>query len=253
MVSNMDSAEKAARRYEKALQAVSAKAAAAAPQHDTDVPYAWIRLNRKRYPRLPSIALPDAETNAVSLANALSARKSVRTFGGPLTLQDLANVLGEAARARRDDSWSRPYPSAGARNAVEWYALTAAGGMKDLPGGTYHYDPDQHALDVLNDADPGGLLKGLIANQPISVPPVLIVLTILLHRTCVKYGGRGLRFAYLEAGAAAMAANLSGQTHGLVCCWLGGFDDRLLASALDVSLDLHLEVPVLGLTLGRPA
>jgi hypothetical protein len=58
--------------------------------------------------------------------------------------------------------------------AKRWYALVVGGGIRGLPAGTYHYDPDVHAVDVLDSVDPRDLVKEILGEQPITPPPVLL-------------------------------------------------------------------------------
>ena len=248
--SRLDTALEAARRYESVVRASSPVADSSNASDMMTVPVSWTRVNRKRYPRFPTVPLPAAGLATLTVSETLAARRSVRTALKPIAVEDISAILGEAIRARPENPLSRPYPSAGARNATELYALVSTEGVTGLQGGTYHYDPHRHSLDVLDTLDVQDTIQKLTVAQLTDAPPLLLVFSIILHRTCVKYGGRGLRFAYLEAGAAAMAADLSATARSLGCCWLGGFDDHALSAAIDVSLDLDLETPVLCLAVG---
>lgn len=81
---------------------------------------------------------------------------------------------------------------------------------------------------------------------------LVVVLTSALYRSCLKYAGRGYRYALIEVGAVAQSIDLCCRAEGLGVCWLGGFADRAVAELLDVSWELELEAPILCLAIGPP-
>src|SRR5262245_59263776 len=105
----------------------------------------------------------DAEPHAASrFAQLLHERHSIRTFdeARPITLSELSQILGSAARvvARWEDRVdlgdagggplvayaARPYPSAGAAYELELYLTVDR--CEGLARGFYHYDAGEHAL-----------------------------------------------------------------------------------------------------------
>jgi SagB-type dehydrogenase family enzyme len=118
--------------------------------------------------------------------------------------------------------------------------------------GLYHYDPIDHYLTFLEPGDPIAAASE-IAGTPIGSPNVFIYLTAVLHRTCVKYGGRGYRYALIEAGALAQSLCLVASSLGLGSYLIGGFDDARAADYLDVSGELELEYPILLIAIGAPS
>lgn len=210
-----------------------------------EVPEAWVRVNRKAYPRLPKIELADAPTTGQ-----FESRTSCRTLTGPVSASQLAGVLGTAARAPHERPDGRPYPTAGARTAVEWYAAVSR--LDGLPPGVYHYDAHNHVLDVLDDLDPTAAIAHVLAGQELEprVPPLLLIASASFPRTHVKYGPRGHRYAYLEAGAAAMAIDLSVGHLGLRSCWIGGFPDQELSDIIGVDYEIERESPVVAVAVG---
>ena len=206
---------------------------------------------RKRFPRLPSLPLPPADEGTTTLAQALQARLSTRSFDGSrqLLLPIIGAVLDRAVHAVEagEERGHRPYPSAGARYPVEVYLLARS--VEGLAPGVYYYDGHEHELVPLLE---GGTddLGTIFCDVAVSDAQAVVVLAAAIYRSCLKYGGRGYRYPLLEAGAAAQCIDLSCREYGLGVCWLGGFSDRLLHELLDVSWELEMEAPVLAMAVG---
>lgn len=209
---------------------------------------------RKRFPRLPFAPLPRAGEGTMTLASALEKRRSIRRFerSRNLPLQVLGAVLDRAVRAHAagKDEVRRPYPSAGARYPVEVYVL--ARDVEGIAPGVYYYDAYEHGCVTLLE---GGTddLGTCFSDSSVSDAQAVVVLSAAIYRPCLKYGGRGYRYALLEAGAVAQCVDLACREHGVGAFWLGGFADRLLHELLDVSWELEMEAPVLAIALGFPA
>lgn len=199
----------------------------------------------RSYTGRPRLPLPAPETSEL-----FARRWSCRTLTGPVTAAQVAAVLGTAVRARPERPESRPYPSAGARTTVEWYAAVCR--ADGVAPGVYHYDPHAHALDVLDEDDPSAVVAEVLEGQPFDplVPPLLLIASAVFPRSQASYGARGHRYAYLEAGAAAMAVDLAAGSAGLRCCWIGGFPDRPVAELIGVDLELQSEAPVITVAVG---
>ena len=99
-----------------------------------------------------SIKLPEPRTgDGTSVEQALRSRRSVRTFAAePLKLSEVAQLLWSAQGITNRDGL-RTAPSAGALYPLEIYLV--AGSVNDLPGGIWHYLPDNHRLEHLSDTD----------------------------------------------------------------------------------------------------
>lgn len=209
---------------------------------------------RKRFPRLPFVSLPRAGEGTMTLARALQERQSIRRFdtSAKLPLHVLGAVLDRAVRAHAagTDEVHRPYPSAGARYPVEVYVLARA--VEGLTAGVYYYDAYEHGCVTLLEGGTDNL-GACFCDVGVSDARAVVVLSAAVYRPCLKYGGRGYRYALLEAGAVAQCVDLACREHGIGAYWLGGFADRLLHELLDVSWELEMEAPVLAIALGFPA
>jgi SagB-type dehydrogenase family enzyme len=97
--------------------------------------------------------------------------------------------LGAGVVRRRGDYDFRTYSSAGALYPIELYVATAHG--------LFHFHPRELALARLGDQDVRGALGG---------GEIVLALTGILARTAWKYGARGYRHLFWDAGT--MLANL---------------------------------------------
>ena len=89
------------------------------------------------------------------------------------------------------------------------------------------------------------------SSQPVGTPAAFVVESLRLPPLISKYGLRGLRFALLELGAAAVVVDLVATALGLSTLWLGGFVDEEIWKLLSISPLHELEVPFLVIALGH--
>jgi SagB-type dehydrogenase family enzyme len=183
------------------------------------------------------ISLPaPALASAVSLEEALSSRRSLRTYtDDALTLTDLAQLLW-AAQGITDPGGYRTAPSAGALYPLELYV--AAGHVEGPQPGVYHYDPQRHALTYIADGDRRSALRdAALGQQWIAEGAAVIAIVADYSRTTVKYGDRGIPYVHMEVGAAAQNIYLQAEARGLGTVFVGAFDDDDVWSILELGLD----------------
>jgi len=212
-------------------------------QGDTP-PDAWMRANYKRYPRLPSVDISKLDAPV-----ARAARVSVRDFDErPVRIEDLSKILHAAAAIYSiTPPLHRPLPSAGARWPIEVYLFAWC--VEGIPRGLYHYGAaDDRLVILLDEANLPNPVE--LVGESCTNPPCLAILTGVMHRSTVKYGGRGYRYVLMEAGAFAGRIDDVAVDCGLGTLWIGGFDDGQVASMIDASWNLEEEAPLLLLALG---
>jgi SagB-type dehydrogenase family enzyme len=129
--------------------------------------------------------------------------------------------------------------SAGALHPVELYVATAAG--------LFHYHPGEATLRRLRGEDPRAALAAAAAEPELAGAAVVLVLTGILWRTAWKYGARGWRHIFWDAGA--MLANLLALADQADPRALTAFVDAEVARMLGV--ERPREAPVALLALGR--
>jgi SagB-type dehydrogenase family enzyme len=117
----------------------------------------------------------------------------------------LTNGVSRISRSPYGDtSYFRTAMSAGNLHPVEIYVV--CGDLGDVPAGVHHFAPLQFGLTELRRGDFRDALAEAAADPRIPAAPVTLVVTGIPWRTTWKYGERGFRHLYWDAGA--ILANL---------------------------------------------
>ena len=151
-----------------------------------------------------------------------------------------AGVTRATAGSARGRTFFRAAMSAGNLHPVETYVI-AGPGVDGVPAGVHHFAPLEFGLTELRRGDFRAALS--------ITAPVALVLTGLVWRTTWKYGERGWRHLYWDAGT--MLANLlaAAAGHGLDVRIFSGFADETVSRL--VGIDGEDEVPLAVVTLGN--
>jgi len=188
------------------------------------------------------IELPQPNMDgSISLEKVIAGRRSRRNFlRETLTLEQIGQLVW-AAQGQDTGSRYRTTPSAGATYPLEVFVVTS----DDL----FHYLPQKHILEVLVEKDLRSGLAGAAWGQEfIEAAPLTIVFTAQFSRTTGRYGQRGIRYVYMEAGHAAQNVGLQAEAMGLGSVAVGAFDDTSVSRLL--SLPDYLE-PVYMVVVGH--
>ena len=174
---------------------------------------------------------PD-KSGSVSLEQAIAVRRSRRDFlARPLALEQISQLTWAAQGQDAHDRY-RTVPSAGATYPLELFVVAA--------DGLFRYLPDGHALERLTDQDlRASLAAAAWGQQFIEAAPLTLVFAAQFSRTTGRYGRRGIRYVYMEAGHAAQNIHLQAEALGLGSVAIGAFDDASVGKVL--SLPEHLE------------
>lgn len=193
----------------------------------------------------PRFELPEGD--AGDTTELIRHRDSDRDFtGGPIALSDLATVLRNAYSVRPDSDGFRVVPSAGASYPLEVYV--AAFNTSDLDAGIYHYNLYDESLEKVRSGEFRSEIKTYSHDQDYAEDAsLLVLLTATFERTTYKYGERGYRYVFIEAGHVGQNVYLTCEELGLGVCASGGFADEEVASLFDLPDDEH---PVYSLFLG---
>lgn len=119
-------------------------------------------------------------------------------------------------------------------SSLEGYVL--AFDVQDLFAGSYHYNPREHSLSQLRmEGTRERFAESLLA--PLDPEPLaaVICLTGLPARHRVAHGGRGYRYALLDAGAAAQSLVLAASALGLASSFVTDFYDADVTALLGLS------------------
>jgi SagB-type dehydrogenase family enzyme len=176
----------------------------------------------KRYPNLEPVPLPDEPPGIGRLLR-----------------------IGAGVHPRRRDPHFRTFMSAGALHPVEVYLATERG--------LWHFHPGEAALRQLRGEDPRSALARAAAAPELEAADAVLALTGILWRTAWKYGARGWRHLFWDAGT--MLANLLGlaEESGLEPRLFIAFVDREVEEILGVEAPREAAIALLELGHGEPA
>lgn len=170
-------------------------------------------------------ALPDPSgLGSMTLADALTSRRSVREFSDiPLTEQQVSDLLW-AAQGVTSSAGGRTAPSAGALYPLEVYVVT--------DDEVLHYLPDGHRVEARDSSTTRRAVADAVGQDSAGTAPAVVVITGVVARVEPKYGDRAERYLLLEAGHAAQNLLLAATAQGLGGVPIGAFGDDALARAL---------------------
>jgi SagB-type dehydrogenase family enzyme len=191
----------------------------------------------------PMHKLPQARLKGtMSLEEALSMRRSVREFSdSALGQEEVSQLLFACQGLTEKDESKRTAPSAGATYPLETYMISREG--------IFHYQPYEHALELVKHGDSREALAAACKKQHfVAEAPVAIVMTAVPLRTTGKYGPRGMAFVYLEAGHAAQNVLLQATSLGLAAVPVGMIDDDRVSDLLGIQND---QIPIYVIPVGR--
>ncbi|SFH26787.1 SagB-type dehydrogenase domain-containing protein [Desulfotomaculum arcticum] len=195
--------------------------------------------------------LPD---DGKSLWQSLRERKSVRKYTGEkLSPEELNRLLwavnGTTRGTAPKDFYFRTAPSAGGLYPVETYIQINR--VRDFKPGIYHYSVPKHGLHLLQEGEFGSSLAGAALDQPmVENSAVNFLWTAVTSRTFWKYGQRGIRYIYMDAGHVGQNLYLAAAALDLGCCVIGAFFDDEVNKLLGV--DGEDETIVYMASVGRP-
>ncbi|HUV41369.1 MAG TPA: SagB/ThcOx family dehydrogenase [Sedimentisphaerales bacterium] len=178
------------------------------------------------------IALPKPNrTGTVPLESTISTRRSRRNFlKRALTLEQVGQLVW-AAQGLETPGGYRTAPSAGATYPLELFIVNR--------DGLFRYLPAEHSLEKVNDKDLRPGLAGAAWGQNfIEAAPVTLVFAAQFTRTTARYGERGVRYVYMEAGHAAENVQLQAQALNLGSVAVGAFDDASVRKVLSLPRNL---------------
>lgn len=187
------------------------------------------------------IELPEPnKKGSMSLEQTIVSRRSYRDFSSNALSMEQISQLTWAAQGQEQGGRYRNAPSAGAIYPLEIFAVTEEG--------LFHYLPDKRALEeILKEDLRGKLCSAAWGQEFIAEAPLTLIITAEFVRTTGRYGKRGIRYVYMEAGHAAQNTHLQAESLGLGSVAVGAFDDVSVSNVL--SLPENLE-PVYMVAIG---
>ncbi len=208
--------------------------------------------------------LAEAAAHEMSLSQAIETRRSVREFAEEApSARQLGDLLYRSARVRSLTEAAgaglapytvseRPYPSAGSLYELDLYLTIDR--CADLPRGSYHYDPDGHALTLVNDKPTHTdelLDNAMVQTGARRRPPALITMTARMGRLSWVYDGISYATTLKHVGVLQQTLYLVATVLGLAPCALAMGDNEVATVAF--GLDYPAEVSVGEFVVGLPA
>jgi len=194
------------------------------------------------------IKLPEpAHDGKLAVEATFRERRSIRNYKeDPVDLKEIAQLLWAAQGITRPGGY-RTCPSAGALYPLELQLV--AGRIDGLPCGIYRYDCANHAVLCEDEKDiRHDLALAALGQSMISRAPATIAISAIFERITRRYGERGIRYTYMEAGHAAQNIHLQAVSLNLGTVVIGAFRDIEVKKALGLQ---PAESPLLLMPVGR--
>jgi SagB-type dehydrogenase family enzyme len=239
-----------------------------------------IKKHFKSYPRFEKIKLEKKiKKSKTSFEDVIRKRESIRDFSGrSISKEELSKMLFLSAgilglknpksteikysleypftfkkidvKAVKDpwDTSTRSYPSAGGRYPLEIYLIVFE--SEDIDSGIYHYNVKDHNLELIKRGNFRDLTIELLNGQELVKKASLVMLiSAVFGRTQNKYGERGYRYIFLDAGHLGQNIYLVIASMNLGCCAIGGFKDDDVNELL--RLDSNEESVIYAFCIGK--
>jgi SagB-type dehydrogenase family enzyme len=191
----------------------------------------------KKYPLSKMIPLHSKfPVQSLPFFDVIKRRRSVRSFSTkPLSMQELSFVLWASTGIQRREHGNdfRTAPSAGALYPIETYLVS--NNVEGLEQALYHYNIEAHALEEVKVGNfTGTIAHGALEQEMAANAPLVLIWTAVFERSKWKYGQRGYRYVYLDAGHVAQNLALAATSIGLGSCHIGAFFDDEVNQILGV-------------------
>lgn len=148
----------------------------------------------------------------------------------------------------------RTSAAGGARQEIEAYVAVLD--VADIPAGFYHYNPREHALELLREGADRAVLDELCAGQQgVSGAGFAVFLTGVVGRMAAKYRtARAYRVMLMNAGHLGQTFALTATALGLGPFQTAAFDDEAVEAALGIDgvSETALYALAAGVALGDP-
>lgn len=190
----------------------------------------------KSYPEVEKIELPKPKYSGMTVEEALKKRRSIRNYSTkPISKEQLSQLLlaAQGVTGKIYGTALRTAPSAGALYPFEVYVVV--NNVQDLPRGIYHYCVLDHALELVKAGDfRAQITNAGLKQQMLGDAGATFILSAIFDRARHKYGERGLRYVYMEAGHISQNIYLQAVSleMGSVCA--GAFLDEKVNKLIDV-------------------
>lgn len=200
------------------------------------------------YVNFPSIPLPKVKNNLnMKLGEAIINRSSSYSMTrDSLTIKEIATLLSLTCAINTHNSSTslqrRLAPSAGALYPIEIYFNYTPSRYDEqsiLPG-LYYYNPIKNELRLLMEKCSQTNIQSIFMQPELVINSTLqVFFTSVFQRSVQKYGDRGYKFSFLEAGHIAQNFNLVATAMKLSCINICGFYEQKANEFLKIDGTSH--------------
>jgi SagB-type dehydrogenase family enzyme len=214
-----------------------ARARAYAQRNPSDEPMPAII---KKYRQASRVRLPAPDADS-GLANVLLARRTSRRYSSmPVTLDELASILGYTAGIQAwastpdGDVALKTSPSGGARHSIECYVVARA--VDGLRPGIYHYRADRHFLERIKGPVSIDRMRSYVpGSEYFASASAMVFFTSVFAREIWRYPyARAYRAAIAEAGHICQTFLLMATSLRLASYCVMGLADSLIEADLGI-------------------
>jgi len=179
---------------------------------------------------------PSSIDSRVTLQQAIARRSSVRRYAPhPLNLQELSFLLWATQGVKRvipGQATLRTVPSAGARHALETYLLVNR--VSGLDAGLFRFLASDHRILPI-ESDPQAsdrFTEACFGQSQVRESAVTFVWLSEVQRMTWRYGERGYRYLFLDAGHVCQNLYLAAEAVAAGVCAIAAFDDQKINALL---------------------
>ncbi|UCG27329.1 MAG: SagB/ThcOx family dehydrogenase [Bacteroidales bacterium] len=187
------------------------------------------------------IKLPEPDSRfakPIGLAEAINERRSIREYSGhALTQEELSYLLWCTQGVKTyipGQATFRTVPSAGARHALDTYLLINK--VTGLSNGLYRYMAIEQGLVQISEEPglAGRIVSDCLDQLMVKSCAVCFIWVAVVERMSWRYGERGFRYLFLDAGHVCQNLYLCAQAVGSGVCAIGAFSDDELNDTLNL-------------------
>ncbi|MEW5692718.1 MAG: SagB/ThcOx family dehydrogenase [Candidatus Hydrogenedentota bacterium] len=177
------------------------------------------------------IKLPEIKEFTIDFIRLLKNRESRREYPKEHLSLDEVSYLLFSCYGKSNKYYV--VPSAGALFPLNIYLLSSE--VKDLDPCLYLYDNNKHSLILKIDRDlKNDIYNAALAQDCIKASKAIIFITAVWHRITSRYGQRGVRYTYMEAGHSGQNIYLMAEALGLGTVAIGAFADEEIDKILNL-------------------
>lgn len=173
----------------------------------------------------------------VEFKQLVDGRRTLRKYSlTALTIDELAYLLWstQGVQSKTETSTHRVVPSAGARHALETYILVNR--VEGLTPGVYRYLALEHQLIAIDLSE--GISEKLVEasrQKFISNAAVCFMWVAITERMTWRYGDRGYRYLFLDAGHVCQNLYLSAEAIHCGACAINAYQDDAMNQLLKLN------------------